>query len=270
MREYQKYPAMSSTMLRVLADSPLTYHRMVTGQLRREPTEAMEFGTAAHSVILEGKLDSFYISPAKCADGSEWSGRKSECKVWVEAHGDRPIISAEQAAQLSETARYIREHHQAGKLCIGATPEVSVIIGGEKARCDLLRLDGDHATIIDLKTTVSARTADFQREILNREYYVQAAWYRRVLKAAGAATVRFIFLALQKGQLPLVNVLELSTAAMDLGDAKIKLALDLGDKCKANQYWPEWADFDGSNEIKTVDVPERAYPEPELTGSDDA
>lgn len=269
MDVYQQHPALSSTMLRVLLNSPLTYKRIMDRQLRRETTAAMEFGTAAHASILEGRMDAFHIQPSKCADGSDWNNRLKECSEWNKAHADKPVISADQAAGLSESRRYLLAHPKAGRLLTGGAPEVSAIAGTIKARCDYFKSDGAHATVVDLKTCVDASTPAFGREIVNRGYHIQAAWYRRVLKAIGFETVRFFFIALQKGQLPLVNVWELCTPAMDLADIEIARGLDLLMKCEVNQHWPEWGDYDGSNEIQTIDVPRWNYPEPELEGAEE-
>lgn len=267
---YHKHPGISSTGIRTLLASPLTFHREATGQIRREPTDAMRFGTAAHSAILENRFDAFHIQPAQCADGSDWHNSKKECKAWNETHADKCVLTAKQAAELSEAAKYIREHPKASRLlCEGGHAEVSAIVAGHKARFDYLTTDKTSARIIDFKTCADANTPAFGREILNRGYHIQAAWYRRVLKSFGFETVQFFFVALQKGPLPLVNVWELTTPAMDLGEMRCATALDLMVKCRVNQHWPEWSDFDGSNEIKTIDVPEWSYPEPELTGAED-
>lgn len=267
---YHKHPGcLSSTGVRTLLESPLTYHREATGLIRREPTDAMTYGTVAHSAILEQRFDTFHIQPAHCVDGSDWHNSKKECKTWNEAHADKPVLSAKQAAELSEASNYIRNHPKAGRLLKGGHAEVSAIAAGNKARFDYLILDGDSAKIVDLKTCADASTAAFGKEIMNRGYHIQAAWYRRVLQLLGAKTVQFFFVALQKGPLPLVNVWELTTPAMDLGAMECNRAMDLKLKCETNKEWPEWSDYDGSNEVKTIDVPAWAYPEPELTGAEE-
>ena len=256
-------------MLRVLLKSPLTYHRTMQGQIKREPTSAMQFGTASHSAILENRFDGFYVRPETQSDGRKWRANAAECEAWIESHADRPVLTNSELVQLQAAARYVHEHPQASKLMQGATAEVSVFSEVGKARCDLLRVEPLVATVIDLKTCMDASTPAFSREILNRGYHIQAAWYRRVLMGLGIGTVHFYFIALQKGQLPLVNVLKLSEQSMRAGDAQVEAALILKRQCETNFQWPEWGDYDGTNEIKSVDVPAYALPEEELTGAEE-
>ena len=256
---YHASDHLSSSMIRVLMRSPLEYKRTIDGIIKRESTDAMDYGTAAHAAILEGRMDAFYIRPDTYADGKPWNGNASFCKEWADAHSDKPVVSAKQVQELSAASEYVHSHPQAKRILCGGNYEVSVFSKGEKARCDFLKIDGDSAIVADLKTCKDASTFEFSKEIVNRGYHIQFAWYRRVLSAVGIKHFRFYFIALQKGQMPLVNVLEMHPMAMDAADKKIADALDVLQKCIANNYWPEWSDFDGTHEIKTVDIPEWEY-----------
>lgn len=257
--QYHGTPHLSSTLLRVLMRSPLEYKRTIDRLIVKQCTDAMDYGTAAHAAILENRFDAFHIQPETYGDGKPWNGNATECKQWRAVHEDKPIITTNQVQELSASAEYVRQHHKASKLLRGGNVEVSAFHDNTKARCDYLTITGESARVVDLKTCADASTEAFAKEIINRGYHIQFAWYRRVLRGLGLKHFQFFFIALQKGQLPLVNVWEMHPLAMDMADKKIDDALDMLAKCITNKYWPEWSDYDGENEIKTIDVPEWAY-----------
>jgi hypothetical protein len=257
METYHRTEHLSSSLLRTLMRSPLEYKRAIDGA-GNETTAAMEYGTVAHAAILENKLNAFHIRPDTYADNKPWNGNSAECKEWARTHADRPVLTVKQVHELSEAANYVHAHPKAGKLLRGGHVEVSAFAAGQKARCDYLKIDGDSATVVDLKTCTDAATAAFGKEIVNRGYHIQFAWYRRVLRSLGFKHFQFYFIALQKGR-PLVNVWMLQPAAMDMVERQIDDALLTLARCKADGIWPEWADYDGTNEIKVIDVPEWAY-----------
>lgn len=259
MEVYHAHPAISSTALRVLLRSPLTFRRMIDGELENEPTDAMEFGTCQHAALFERRFD-FHIQPETYGpENKPWSGNSGECKKWLAEHSDKPVLSASQARKLSEAVGYIRAHPKGQRYIRGGHAEVSVIAGGMKARPDYLIIHPDNTcTIVDLKTTTDASRVAFGRECLNREYHIQFAWYKDTLAAIGLTVVSVKVLALQKGKLPLLNVLEFSPAALRLGQQKCMEALALLAQCEANDYWPEWAE-DDPKEVKLLELPEYAF-----------
>lgn len=259
MADYHKSPHISSSQVRLLIESPLTYRRKLDGAIAGDSTPAMAYGTAAHAAILENRFDAFHIQPATYGDGKKWNGRAAECQAWAEAHADKPVITSNQVQELSASAEYVRRHPKAGRLLAGGCAEVSIFAGRTKARADYMTISGTLATVVDLKTCSDASTEAFSREILNRGYHIQMAWYRRTIKAAGIPDFQCYFIGLQKGPLPLVNVWQLSMAALDLGDKEIERAMILLSQCEANNFWPEWADYDGTNTIEAIDLPAYAY-----------
>jgi len=263
MQTYQDAPGLSSSMVRVILESPLTYKRMIDGAITKETTGAMEFGTCQHSAVFEQRFD-FHIQPETYGpDKKKWNGNAVECKAWLVEHSDKPVLSNNAVRQLVDASDYLRKHPKAGKLIQGGKAEVSFFANGEKARCDYIRIEGEFADIVDLKTCTDASTYEFGKEILNRGYHIQAAWYRRVLSHLGLTLREFHLLALQKGQLPLVNCRPLRKAAIDLGAMECERAVLLLNKCELNNRWPEWADEDDEAEVQVFDVPEWAHPQQE-------
>lgn len=267
MSVYRAHPALSSSEVRLVLESPLTYWRIRNGVIPGESTAEMDYGTAGHGVILQGSTEDFHIHPDKRSDGGKWTKQANECKDWHAAHEDKPAISASEANRLLADRDYVRNHVRAQNLFSGgdgAQFEVTLICGKEKARLDLLTLFGEQCEISDLKIVSDASTEALIRVVLNRTYHIQLAWYRRVARALGFNPVRLNLIALQKGTKPLLNVREVPASALRLGDQRIEEALSLLARCEASGVWPDFADDDLTESIKPVELPAYAYPEEEL------
>jgi hypothetical protein len=158
MGTYHSSPHLSSSLLRTLMRSPLEYKRAIDGA-GKETTEAMQYGTVAHAAILENKFDAFHIRPDDYADGKPWNSNASVCKDWLKSHADKPVLSLKQVQELSEAANYVHSHPKAGRLLRGGFVEVSAFAANQKARCDYIKIDGESATVVDLKTCTDAETA---------------------------------------------------------------------------------------------------------------
>lgn len=269
-KDYQQWDAVNFSSLSDFARSPLDTFRAASGQIAREQTEAMALGSALHALVLEGR-EGFYIRPETYGpDAKKWNGNANECKAWTEAHQDRPILSTRDVAKLRATASYVLQHPKAGPLLTGGYPEVSIYADDAesglsiKGRLDYVQITPDYVSIIDLKRTQDASTAELAKTILYRRYHVQAAMYRRLALAVGAPAVRYFFVAIEDGQLPKVNVRELNPRAIDLGDEILTADLARYAECKRSGVWPEWTD--DAPGVSCVDLPEWAYPEPVLEG----
>ena len=269
MDTYRAAPGVSKSDLDLFAVSPRDYTRRY--ELTRESTDAMELGTALHAAVLEREAR-YYVKPETYGtEGKPWNGNAKECKAWLAAHNDKPVLSAAQARALSSESAYVCSHPLAGSLLCDGLPEVSAFATDDatgvliKGRIDYLKTGADYWTVVDLKRVAEAATDELQRAIQWRRYYVQAAMYRRLLLANGAPYVRFYFIALQPSPLR-CNVQELNPRAMDLGDEWIDQELAFFSQCLQANRFPEWRDDPATGAIPVIDLPERCYPEPTLTG----
>lgn len=270
-KEYHAHKNLSSSLLRTLLRSPLEYKRTFDGLLYNEPTAAMEFGTVAHSAILENRFDGFTVRPDTYGEGKRWNSNAAECRDWLAANSDKPVLTVAEMVELKQAADYIHAHAEASKLLRGGVAEVSAFWNGRKARVDYFKTDSDGCTVIDLKTCADASSRAFSGEMLKRGYHIQAAWYASVLLGLGFKWVHFYFVALQKGKLPMVNVWQLGKKSFGLGESECTRALEIKNTCELQKFWPEWNEVpEGEMPFKVIDVPPWALPEEELTGFDEA
>ena len=254
MDAYLAAPGHSSSSLKELLKSPLQYRRKRNGLIGRESSEAMEMGTVLHSAILEGRLD-YHIQPATYGDGKKWSNNANECKAWNATHSDKPVLTESEAAFVAESFSYVRSHPKCAQLLQGGYAEVSMFaeIGGElfKSRCDYYK----PGFITDLKSVTDASSREFGKAVSKYGWHIQAALYVRIAAELGDTNPRFTWLALQKGEMPLLNVLRASQAWLNIGDDALAEALTLHQTCTLNKFWPEWPDYDGTNTVQDLPVP---------------
>lgn len=259
MADYAAAPGLNASSLKLLLDSPLTYKRQRDGLLARESRPAMQMGTALHSAILEGKLD-YHTRPDTYGDGKKWNNNAGECRAWIDAHSDKPILTSDEAAFLAESFSYVRNHPKVTRhgLLANGRPEVSAFatINGRlfKGRFDYYSIGG---MITDLKSVSDASGRGLFSAVIKYGWHLQAALYCRIVEELTGEEPNFYWLALQKGQLPLVNVRKFGLSAQLIGNEALENALELLVNCEAVGYWPEWTD-DVGNEIKALEVPEWA------------
>jgi hypothetical protein len=267
MDVYQAAPGFSKSHADVLRRSPLDLHRMQTGQLARPVTDAMEMGTTYHSLVWEGRED-FYERPDSYinekGDEKKWNGNATACRDWMERHSDKPVYSLDEAEEIRNGARYIQSHRLAADiLSKPGMAEVSMFARESergkiiKGRADWVWFDQGRIFFADLKKTKDASTRAVSREILNRRYHVQAAWYRSIAQTLGYTFGGFVFCFFEAGKAPKCNVRNIAAQAIDFGEVQMKADLGLWHQCRMANHWPEWSDHEEN--IGTVDLPDFVY-----------
>jgi exodeoxyribonuclease VIII len=117
--------------------------------------------------------------------------------------------------------------------------------------------------IVDLKSTLDARRAAFERSIHGYGYHIQAAFYALGFEAiTGEALRDFAFISVEKHPPYAVAVYRLDDAAIAHGAKLVRQALRTYAGCLERNYWPAY-----SESIETVSLPAwvRLDPETEET-----
>jgi len=268
MADYLAAPGLSSSSLKILLDSPLTFKRKMDGMVKDKPTDAMALGSMLHSSILEGRLI-YRTQPATYGDGKKWNWNAAECKAWGEAHKDMPILTEAEAEFVKSSFTYVITHPKCSELISGGKPEVSVFakIDGRlfKGRFDYYTPTycgtAEDARITDLKSVADASSRGFASAAIKYGWHLQAALYCKLAKALGDGPVEFNWIALQKGNLPLVNVKRFGMFSELVGNEALQDAIDILTRCEQSGVWPEWRDDDGT--VKQLDVPDWAMKDDE-------
>jgi exodeoxyribonuclease VIII len=248
---YRAALGVSKSALDDFAKCPAWYHaKHVAKEVEREETAAMQYGTLLHSLILDGKA-SYHTKP----DGVSFVSK--EGNAWREAHQDLPIISQAESDSLQRTAGALLKHPVASKLFGEGRSEVSMFgIHAEtntiiKGRADWI----GSGRIVDIKTTADASNKGLSKSIYNFGYHRQAWLYMELAKQNALDLKQFVFIAIEKGPVPLINVRALSPAAIEQGGIEINSQLRDLAECRRTGIWKDYS----ADNIGEIDLPTWAY-----------
>lgn len=247
--DYHKGPGLSSSDLKMLAQSPL--HYKTSKETPQVETDCMRLGTATHTAILEPeRFDSVY---AQAPEGDKRSKAVKEAWAEIESGGKIPLSHGDFEA-IQGMKRSIMEHPLAGRWLTGGTAELSGY-WNQHVRDDSLNLDADilckcrpdyikelgsQYVIIDLKTTKSAEPRYFSRAAYwDYQYHISAAHYITGMEALrGVRAQGFIFVTVEKTPPYAVNVFEASEEFIRAGEETNYDLYRLFASCQASGRWP--------------------------------
>ena len=205
---YHSAPGISSSQARRFMQSQ--HHAF---EEETETTPAMKFGTAAHSLIVEGE-DAF-VKDVVSLSGSPYTNANKELKKEYEERGltvisskDRDLIFGMRSAMIVEGNKLlsVKEDEFPG---VFTSPYEVALFWWEKdlllkVKSDVLRYpiditdDSKSIILVDYKTTSDCSVPGFTSSIKKFQYDLQAAWYKRGYEQAGFNVVDFYFVAQEK------------------------------------------------------------------------
>jgi hypothetical protein len=214
----------------------------------RPDTAAFDLGHAAHAEVLGTG------SPIVEVESDDWRSKKAQqARDEARAAGGVPLLTAD-VQRVKAMAAKLREHPVASMLFAGnGVPEASAFwVDDEtgvwrRARFDWLPEPVDGRLIIpDYKSAQTANPAAFAKSASDYGYHMQAPWYMDAARALlDVDDVSFLFVVQQKTPPYLVTVVELDRAALDIGHALNRRALNVYAQCVERGEWPDYSADDG-------------------------
>lgn len=252
---------MSSHLLSDFRDSPLLYHRKVTGVIQDADSPAYAFGRAAHSFILEGeaKFDQeFFIcdGPINDRTGEPYGKTTKAYQEWA-ARQTRQIVSVKDFALISTMRNSVRANNYAIDLLAQGEAEGVVRATYCGVPCQI-RMDwfNPNRGLVDYKTCDSLKY--FEYDCKRFGYVRQLAFYRGVINAAIkqmippghiAGAVHDVYLiATEKNEPFATGVWKLSNEVLDMVEEVNSHVLDRYRECKQSNIWPT-----GYEEMRMID-----------------
>jgi hypothetical protein len=249
----------SASGLKKLKKSPL--HFMEEEQ---KETEAMTFGSAYHTFILEPELfeQEYLVFSDKeifdilIGEGSKSPRSTNKYKEWYEmemrkANGKITIDTATHN-MLKAMRERLMHHRYVNSLLSNGEAEMSVyceieIFTGQKIKVKI-RPDykKDKKRIIsDLKTTAGASIHDFPRHAADLDYHLQAALYSDIMSAIEGKGMgwNFFFIAQEKTKPYAFNIFESGSQFMAQGRYEYEQLLMLYAFCLEEGKWPGYQVF---------------------------
>lgn len=250
-RAYHADPALSSTAVKKLSKS--VAHFLHYEDADEEASKALDVGTAAHVLILEGP--DAYSEQIEVVDIKT---RRS--KTFREFDTDKTKITVYENDDVCRWRDAVSSHHPAanmlkhcGRRELSGFFEMTNDYDG-RVRLDAITDDG--STIVDLKTTRDASPDAFAKDIYSFGYHQSAAWYLDGARQLGVEADRFVIIAVEKYEPHNVAVYELDSNAIDLGRTQNAAALQRLEEWLA---LPQIVGTSYSDTIETIDVPAWAY-----------
>lgn len=223
-----------------------------------ESTRAMEFGSAAHTLVLGTGPEVVLVE----ADDYRTKAAREERDA-AQENGAVPLLRPE-FDRAWAMAMALRAHPIAGAIFDpyrGGQAEQSLFWQADdiwkRARFDWLPAWGSNGRLIvpDYKTARSAEPGRFARSAADLGYHLSAAWYIEGAKALELAEdVAFIFIVQEKDPPYLVSVVELDRDALRLGRSLADEAVGIYRQCKETDTWPGY-----STEVERVSLPAWAF-----------
>jgi hypothetical protein len=217
--DYHAGVGISSSYIRRFGQSQL--HAV---EHKQESTPALKFGTAAHSLIVEGR--EAFDKEVKVVSGSPYTKAYKEEKADYEEQGyivlkesDLELLESMKANMIYEGNAYLNAKGKVAEASI-YWYEDDVLC---KCRPDLMcpplsQPNSDSKiVIVDYKTTISCEPYAFNKSVRKYGYDMQAAWYRRGLESAGYSVDGFVFIAQEKVHPYASKVFRITKEQMDYG-----------------------------------------------------
>jgi hypothetical protein len=223
-----------------------------------ESTEAMLFGSAYHSFVLEPKKfeNEYYvfndsaICEALIGEGFKSPRSTKAYKEWQESEmriiGDKKVITKDDFTRISEMREKLMRHPYAKMLLSNGVNEQGYM--GEietEAGMISVKFKPDHVNenkkfIVDLKTTFDASADGFSRHAAELSYHIQAALYADLMERVSGddRPYTFFFIAQEKKKPYAFNIFESSAQFISQGRFEYEMLLQLYKYCQDNNTWP--------------------------------
>lgn len=235
---YLAAAGVSDSMLKLLGSkSPAHLRAQMNGETEREESPALRFGTEAHRALFEPETmdGAFHVKP----DGMKFSTKDG--MAWRDAHQDKPILTADEARNLTGVVKAVHAHPVASRLLKNAEFERSLFVEDDmgtlrKLRPDILPNAGN--IIPDLKTVEDASEAAFSRSLSNFGWYRKAAYYLDGCALLGREFESFVLIAVEKAPPYAVAVYNVDPAAIELGRREYQRDLVIYRECLLSGKWP--------------------------------
>ena len=237
---YRREEGVNQSSLKKILVSPAHYKAALASRVL--PTPAMEMGTAAHCLVLDGQeaFDAQYCKKPDnikltTKEGKEWKASIGRKKILTTGGKDDPWGAVQ---GMAESLRKLEWYSGTDAEYIKRN-EVSIYFDWMDVRCKA-RLDSvlvDEGIILDLKTTDTIDPELFTKKVVSLGYDFQAAYYVKAAEEAFGKPFRFIFAAVERRAPYSVDLFAVSDAMLEEGKRKCEAALRRLKRCQKDDDW---------------------------------
>lgn len=236
-------PSLSSSICKTLIfETPQhawTAHPRLNPDFERDEDAKFSIGNAAHSLMLNDPK-TFEI-----VEADDWRTKAAqERKAAAFKAGKIPLLSKHWkcVSRMVEIGRLqLLSHHDASDAFTKGAPEVTLIWkeGETWFRIRLDWLSEDRRFFDDYKTTESADPDTWSRVVFSVGHDIQAAFYRRGIRALGIARNPHMRFVVQEASEPhALSVIQLAPEVLELADRRVEHAIGRWNWCRKHGKWP--------------------------------
>lgn len=240
---YRANPALNFSTGRFLLDCPAAYQDALTGD-KKEPTLAMEMGSAVHEWLLLGKPPQYVVKPEQNEAGDTWHGNKKWCKEWVKSQPEGLLVlTKDEAAMQMKIVNALSASPLVQSMLDSAQAKEEPLYFEYrgvpmKSRLDLWGVNGEGRPFIaDLKKTISCAPREWEKTCANRFYRLQSAVYRTALAMTKGLTENPLFYWVAVDGRGIVQVYQETEKSQAKGQQQLDQMIDLYLECKASGNW---------------------------------
>lgn len=232
--QYHADAAVGSSTLKTIAGRTPAHLAAV-----REPTRAMEFGSAFHIAVLEPeKLESQVVRGPEDRRGNKWTIPKAEAeaagKILMVSHEYDEVFRMRDAVHADAgVAELLRGKTAMEQSIFWVDPETGIPC---RARADCRNYDLN--ILIDVKTANDASARGFARDLYSLGYHIQDAHYCAGYRHHHVMVDAFLFIAVEKTFPYLSAVYELDRATRAEGWNVRQEAMQTLLRCRQSGVWP--------------------------------
>jgi hypothetical protein len=253
--------SISKSGLDKIESSPLDYwwHYLRPEREPHKPTEAMIFGTAVHSAILEpNEFQKTYvvmppINKRTNIGKAEFASLTSMC----ESNG-QVLIDPTEYSDVLRMRDAIFKHPTAKLLFQNGIAEQTFMFqeSNTGAKCKIRPdwLDNTSGLVVDLKTTEDATPNGFAKSAWEYKYYKQDPFYLDGLEACGNDRAGFVFVNIEKTEPFKIGIHYLDGKSRQLGRDEYLRNCETYVKCLENGIWKGYEE-----KISEVSLPAWAF-----------
>lgn len=242
---------LSSHMLADFRNSPLLYHKKITGQVIETSNPAYALGSATHKLILEGReaFDAEYIvadGPINEKTGKPFGPTSQKYQLWLEEQ-TKEVVAPEDFGKIMKMYHGVHSNLEAARLL--ETGEAEGVVRAElNAIPCQIRIDwlNPEMGIVDLKTTAELRY--FESDCRRYGYINQLAFYRAVVRAITGVTMPVFIIAVEKIEPYAAGVWMLTSNALDDAEQVNSAAMVRMKDCICTNIWPT-----GYESVRVID-----------------
>lgn len=250
--DWNKYPAVSSSMIRTMLNySPLHVKAAMDGLTDKE-TPSLLFGSISHDILLSNEISNYVLQPDRIVNeqGKEVSFVRNG-KKWEEFKtnaGNRPIVKEKELEQLIKMHDALMTNSLVKAILENNT---NIELSGfwksmnhtflSKMRADII--NDQILMFADYKTTTDASPEAFSRHFFSYGYDVQAAHYSNgLLNLTGREYVP-VYIAQEKNPPYAVACFRVPNKVLENGRIKIEYAAKKFDDCFKKNEWPGYPEL---------------------------